>query len=219
MSEELKRQMVRTKNGARRVRVTSVLKQFQCEHVSYEFDVPMETFDAKLFFKTTGIEADSWSAVLNPRKPGTGYHAHFSGNIEDGTAHLAVEYWDKGRPLPNDAEPFSESIMRWLGSFITVPSLRAFAVARFKKPKDKWRSRFNLPFRVTMVEAEVVIDGVSLVLPKNPHQAVNAFLTVDDKGFTASVQATRSIEFDKFNIRKEIAALNEAVKMFMEPVA
>jgi hypothetical protein len=130
---------------------------------------------------------------------------------------MTLEYW-VGAVSPDDGEtePFSESIAKWIGSFVSEPTVRATVMARFRKPTSTWRSRFNLPFKVTMGGEEVGIDGVSLVLPKNPYRALHAFLNTMGEELLVSVDAVRSIEFAGFNIAHELTPLNESLKIFLE---
>jgi hypothetical protein len=137
IGEANERQKERSGRPHWRVKTPSVLEQFQCESVVYEFDIPLKMFDARAFSKKTGIKS-SWSAVLNPLERSSGYHVHFKGRIEKRSVSFKVEYWDWGAPMPGDVEPFAESMMQWIRSFIKVPSLRVFARATFEKPKDKW---------------------------------------------------------------------------------
>lgn len=216
MSEKKKSRVVHSRT-AKRPTLPSVLGQFHCSSVVYEFEVPLDLFNATAFSKETGIQSP-WSAVVNPQNRSSGYHVHFKGRIEKSSVSFSVEYWDWAKPMPDDVEPFAESIMQWVGSFIRVPTARSFVVARFDKPKDNWRSRFNLPFKVTMAESEVTIDGISLSLPKNPFSASAGFLEVADKTFMSGVQLVRAVEFSTFDLRKEIESFNEAIKIFLEPL-
>jgi hypothetical protein len=139
--------------------------------------------------------------------------------MEKEQVRVTVEYWDGSFSVPDDTgEPFAESIMQWIGSFVREPVVRSSVDTRFEKPLASWRSRFNLPFRVTMAGAEVVIDGISLNLPRNPFRATDAFLTTTDTLLWASVRLLRPIEFSSFKIHDELVAFNEAVKIFAEEV-
>ncbi len=69
-----------------------------------------------------------------------------------------------------------------------------------------------------MVGAEVVIDGVSLVLPKNRYSATSGWLTKITDALVVSVALFRPIEFSSFNLADEVATLNESIKMFVEQV-
>jgi hypothetical protein len=145
---------------------------------------------------------------------------HFKGALDSKHVYLTIEFWDGARKAATDqTEPFAESIMRWIGLFTSDPILRAATVARFRKPHDTWRSRFNLPFKVQMAKAEVVIDGVSLILPRNTFRASSGFLGTTKSGLIASVQLSRDVDLATFNIGSEVASFNEALKMFMEPIA
>jgi len=203
----------------RRARPISVLEQFQCEDVHYDIEVPLALFDLKSFLKKAGIpRGNRWSGTLNPKDRGAGYHAHFKGRVDEERVRLTIEYYTGGQPLRDDAEPFAETVMQFLGSFAKEPTAQAFIIARFAKPKDHWRSRFNLPFRVTMAESEVVIDGISLVLPKNPLRAIAGFLGVGERVYNAAVNLVRPVEFSTFDIHNEIASFNEATTIFLERV-
>ena len=205
----------------KRIAVTSVLAQFHCRNVSYHFEIPITSFNAKEFFRESGIRAaDRWTATLLPKDRDKGYHVHFRGYVDSKHMHLTIEYWDGARKAAADdeVEPFAESIMQWVGLFVKEPTSRTIVFAHFQKPLELWRSRFNLPFKVTMANAEVVIDGVSLVLPRNPFRAGSAFLARTETNLLATVQLLRTVEFGTFNISDEIVAFNDSAKMFLEPV-
>lgn len=202
-----------------RVRTPSVFEQFHCRHVHYELEVPSALFDSKSFFKKAGIPpGERWSGVLNPRERGLGYHTHFRGRVDRDRINFTIEYYNGGQPVRNDAEPFADTIMQFLGSFAKEPTASSFVIARFVKPKEHWRSRFNLPFKVTMGESEVVIDGISLALPKNPFRAMAGFLGVEENAYNAAVNSVRAIEYSTFNIGNEIALFNDATAIFLEQV-
>lgn len=203
----------------RHIRPTSVLAEFRCENVHYRLDLPLRLFDLKSFFKTAGIPPNAqWSGILNPKERNTGYHIHFTGRVHKEHLHVTLDYYDRGQRVRNDAEPFAETIMQFLGSFSKEPTASAFVVARFAKPKDHWRSRFNLPFKVTMGESEVTIDGISLILPKNLFRAMAGFLAVGETSYDAGVRLARLVEFSTFDIRDEITLFNEATMLFLEQV-
>lgn len=204
---------------ARRVR-SGILKQFHCEVISYEFIVPMAAFNRRAFSKKTGLKlGERWSAGIYPKDPASGYHVHFKGIMDKEHARLTVEHRDGSFSTPEDtSEPFAESVMQWIGSFLKEPAWRTSVDTRFEKPLARWRSRFNLPFKVTMAGAEVVIDGIALVLPRNPFRATDAFLTTTETELWASVRLARPVEFATFKISDEIISLNEAVKIFAEEV-
>jgi hypothetical protein len=146
-----------------------------------------------------------------------GCHVHFDGRVGPKIVYATVAYWDgTAKADDDDTEPFAESIMHWLGSFVREPSSRATVIARFKKPGETWRGRFNLPFKVTMGGSEVIIDGVSLVLPNNALRVRKGWLSKTDREVIASVESIQSVEFDKFEIGIEVAKFNEAIKMFVE---
>lgn len=222
MSENQKRGAVGQRKIRRAAQVVSALKHFDCEQVSYTFDLSIDLFNSKKFSRVTGIKAgEPWSAVLRPKDRMTGYHVHFNGRLESKRVHLTIEYFDGARGLAeeDESEPFAESIMQWLGSFILDPSVRAIAYARFRKPRETWRSRFNLPFKVTMADAEVVIDGVSLDLPRNQFRALGGFLFTTKSELDASVHLLRTFDLARFSIAEEVAYFNEAIKMFTEQMA
>lgn len=203
------------------LRLSRVFQQFQCDEASYDFELPIDLFNSKEFFKATGVKVNErWETVIEAKNHRTGYHVHFKGRIKGQNARLTIEYWDGAIDrAQGEKEPFAESIMQWLGSFVRPPSARAFVMVRFEKPTNLWKSRFNLPFKVTMSDdVEVTIDGVSLVLPKNKFGAVSGFLARSEQVLHVSVQLARPVEFATFDIRKEINRFNESIKMFVEPV-
>ena len=58
------------------------------------------------------------------------------------------------------------------------------AVITFDRSSVTWKSYFNLPFKVTLADREVGIDGVSVNLPKNEFEATNAFIGKNDAAKT-----------------------------------
>lgn len=219
MPDVQKTPTTRPKSG-RRPAASSILEQVHCETVSYEIKVPVASFDRKKFQKETGIGTElQWSATLFPKDASSRYHVHFSGSTDDGAVVLTVSYWDKGKPRREDMEPYAETVMGWLGEFVRDKEVRTLVRARFDKPKERWKSRFNLPFKVTMAGAEVVIDGVSLIAPKNAHQARSAFLAVSAESFYLEIDFVRPVRFSEFSLQTDLASFNEAAKMFMEEEA
>lgn len=220
MNVKSKARVVHRKQKPERTRVVGVLGQFHCDNLVYDLTIPIEFFDTRAFFKTTKIgKGESWSTVLPSDNPNTEYHVHFRGRIESKTVRMTIEYWNGGmKRTDRHPEPSAESIMRWIGSFVRDPGTRAFVVANFEKPADSWQSRFNLPFKVTMAGAEVVIDGVSLVLPRNQFRAMNAFVTKLDKALGVSMTFMQPLEFSKFKVGDDLVQFNDAIKMIVEQV-
>jgi hypothetical protein len=101
-----------------------------------------------------------------------------------------------------------------LGTFVSEPHYRVYAT--FENQDNEWASRFNLPFKVTKAGEEIVIDGVSLGLPKNKFSARNGWVTKIGTTILAGVDLIRSVEFSSFSLEKELEALNESIKIFVE---
>ena len=197
----------------------SILGQHDCEVLEYRFEIPIELFDAKGLFSKARIPKSRWFGTVLPKKRNTKYHVHFRGDIDTRHARIVVEYWNGSRSTArNDTEPYAESMMNWLGNFVKERTRRAFGSAQFRKPAPPWRSRFNLPFRVTMGDAEVAIDGVSMMLPKNRVGAFSAFVARDDKHILSYVNEFRSIDFARFNLADEVAAFDEGAAIFLEQI-
>ncbi len=172
----------------------------------------------KAFSKETGLKlGDEWSAALATDTPTSGYHVHFNGRSSKELVEFRIEYYDtvlkRGRDNP---PPSAESIMAFVGSFVLEPRYRALIHATFENEEQRWISRFNLPFKVTMAGREVAIDGVSLILPKNEFGALDGWVTKSGTTVIASVSLIRTVEFSSFKIEKELEAFNESVKIFVE---
>jgi hypothetical protein len=142
---------------------------------------------------------------------------HFDGRVKGRKIDLTVAYYvgSLTRPIKG---PSAETAMKWLGSFFRKATERAWVNSRFSKPDTNWRSRFNLPFKVTMSgsNAEVIINGISLDLPPNPFGAIHAWLTKFPKHLMTAVMLRRPITFAAFKIEKELPEHNEALKIFVE---
>jgi hypothetical protein len=191
---------------------------FECDAVTYTFDVPIDEFKQKAFTRQTGIGInESWAAVIPTKNPLSEYHAHFNGRIESKRVSLTIEYFagpvERRRVHPKQD---AETLMAWIGSFCKQESVRALATANFEKSHDKWRSRFNLPFKVTMLNAEVGIDGVSMLLPKNEFRAMKAWLTRLERALIITVTFGISLDFSRFNIEADLKSFNESLKMIAE---
>ena len=69
-----------------------------------------------------------------------------------------------------------------------------------------------------MADSEVVIDGVSVVLPRNRFHAMNGWLTKAESSVLVGVVLVRPIEFATFNLADEVTTLNESIRMFVEQI-
>ena len=216
MRAQIKRRPIAKSVGA------SAFTQFGCREVSYNLDIPIGSFKTKAFLKALGVNAtERWSALLLPTHQASGYHVHFRGHIDRKFVHLTIDYCagaKKSAPA-EELEPFAESVMPWLGALINGASWRAQAMVLFNKPIATWRSRFNLPVKVTMLDSEVVVDGVSLRFPRNPFHAASGFVARDETRLFVALQVIRPIEFANFDVSEEIASFNQALSMFIEEVA
>jgi hypothetical protein len=149
--------------------------------------------------------------------PKSGYHAHFTGNASKEQVIVKIEYYNGPvKRVRDHPPPSTESIMGFVGSFVLGPHYRALVYATFENQDSEWTSRFNLPFKVTMAGEELVIDGVSLSLPRNKFGARNGWVTKLGTRVIASVDLIRTIEFSSFSLEKELEVLNESVKLFVE---
>lgn len=196
---------------------SGLLSQFHCESVIFNFTFPADAFNRKAFSRKTGLKVgDRWNTGIYPTDSRAGYHVHFKGRLGQDEVSVTVEYWDGSFATREGGMPSAESIMEWIGSVVRAPSWRTHVHASFEKPLSNWRSLFNLPFKVTMAGQEVVIDGVTLELPKNPFRAYHALVMTSETTLDASVNFSRTVEFASFKIHEEVPALNEAVKIFAE---
>jgi hypothetical protein len=206
----------------KRARAFDALAPFDCESVFFDFDVDANAFELDKFYKETGLSPrdERWSTVFYARREQTGYHVHFDGSLSGKDLSLSLKYYGRSVTPPDGGAPTAETAMRWLGSFFKKPKEYGWAFCRFSKPKNKWRSRFNLPFRVTMSgsNTDVVIDGIDLDLPKNRFGAARGWIKTLGKGLDVSTALRRNIEFSAFNLENEVSACNEAIQMFVEAV-
>ena len=218
MIKKPKRRVLGRKLTAKSVPIDSVLEQFNCDCIEYDIDLPVTSFNYKRFSRLTGIKVgERWSTVLPSRDPESAYHVHFGGLIQNKRVRMTLEYWNGTvTPSADEIEPFSETISKWIGSFVKEPTVRATVAARFRKPVAHWRSRFNLPFKVTMAGREVVIDGLSLELPKNPYRVLFAMLTTMGEELFVTAHAVRPIDFAAFDIVNDVVDFNESLDMFLE---
>jgi hypothetical protein len=203
----------------------SIFERLGCKVVSYSFSLLRESVDLEAFYVAGRIaesDRNRWVGSCAPKAQASGYHIHFNGSAKDKRVRMTVEYI-RGSvpPRPDEAEPYAETFMNWLGTFIRNPSAHVTVFSAFEKPHARWRSRFNLPFKVTLsgLETEVVIDGISLILPENEAGAKHGWLTRSDKELLANVRLERRIKLKDFQLNDEIAAIHESIRMFTEEIA
>ena len=213
----------RVSRPSRALHSSDIFRQFGCVEIAYAVDVPVADFDLAGFYKATGISPkySSWSAILTAKKQSSGYHVHFDGKLDtkEKLVQMHFKYYDGAlKPRAGETEPYSESLMPWIGQFFHEKSWRATVNVRFEKSTENWRGKFNLPFKVTMADTEVTIDGVSLSLPANAFGAVAGWLSRTGKDLIAAALLFRNIDFEKFSIEKDIVVFNDAIKVYTEEI-
>jgi hypothetical protein len=221
MSEKARKMAAIQKAAKRpkRVRPASALSQFNCKRISYSFKIPLADFDADKFSKNTKIDVTHrWSAGIYPKDPQAGYHVDFNGDPGSGSLALEVEYWDEYYRVPaDDKGPFAESIMQWVAAFVKGETpLSAVVLAVFQKPITIWRSRINLPYKVNVADAEVLVDGISVVFPPNKYHVSGCFLMLDAESISANIQGSRLVHPAGFSIDTEVVHFNESLDMILE---
>ncbi len=200
----------------------AIFAPFGCLSISFNFIVSGETLDIEALQSSAGVsgaEGRRWARVCAPRYPNTDYHIHLGGHIAKDKLRLNAEFV-KGaiKPRPGEKEPFAEDLMSWLAGFAKADTCHASIHAAFSNPHSRWRSRFNLPFKVTMsgLDAEVAIDGISMRLPENSAGAVKGWLTRWDEKLWAAVLIERRVPLKQFRLKDEIQLAYTSVKMFVE---
>ncbi len=199
--------------------VSGVFDEFHCDSISYDFRVPLTKFDLKKFSRMTSVTlGQKWSAMANAKNPSSGYHVHIDGRISEADARIMLSYRDGTLATlnPKEKPPFAEDIMGWVGEFLLPPQVRPVVVATFEKPAEFWRSRFNLPFKVTLGTLEVAIEGVSLDVPNNPFKVTSAWLGKRGDKIIVSVNSTQRLDSSDFDVRQQVLFFNEAIQMFAE---
>jgi hypothetical protein len=213
-----------TKAAKRQSEGSLILSGVGCEGIDYDFDVPISSFKWKAFSSRRKFEpGDRWYAIVPAKAAATKYHIHFTGRVTQKSVEITVFFCYRRRSgmrehSRRDAFPYAEGFIAWLKTLFKEPPTRAFAHADFSKNIAEWRSRFNLPFKVTMAGREVVIEGVSLALPPNPNRVQHAFIKMLPGALSISLYGARPIDFDNFDIDKEVASFNDALQMIVEPL-
>lgn len=196
------------------------LAAMDCESVTYDIEVPIHLFDLERFSKETSRPPSyvNWSTVCYAKRKTTGYHVHLDGHIKSKEVTITLKYYGRSTGAVKGKGPFAETVMTWIGGFIKGPKVPVWVYASLTKPNTNWRSRFNLPFKVTMAgsKTEVTIDGISMDLPQNRWGAVHGWLDKFSTRWSARIMLVRSIEFSTFSLEDELPLYNEAIKMFVE---
>jgi hypothetical protein len=202
----------------------SVFERLGCRMASYHFNLLRDSVDLDAFYVAGRIsksERNSWGGSCAPKDQASGYHIHFRGSAREKRVRMTVEYIQGSIPArAREAEPFAENFMNWLGTFIRNPSSHATVFGAFAKSHARWRSRFNLPFKVTLsgLDTEVVIDGISLMLPENAAGAKHGWLTRSDKELLANIRLERRVNPKDFQLSDEVAAIHESIRLFVEEI-
>jgi hypothetical protein len=209
---------------ARRAVQPGIFKKFGCKAVAYEFATPLESFDLSLFRAEARLPdaLAKWSSVCAPKnRLTTDYHVHLDGQIRPKDLSCRVYYVEGAiRPAADEKEPYAESIISWFGKFFKLGKAEVKVHAWFEQPDDRWRGRFNLPFKVTMAkpDTEVVINGISISLQDRETGAYEGTLKKEPGILSASVKLNRTVEFETFRLRDEIKLFNDVIKLWVEEV-
>jgi hypothetical protein len=214
-----KKPKVKSRKGAR---AYDVLASYDCDVVACDFDIDIDEFDLPRFYQETGLSPKDkrWSGIIYAERAQAGYHIHFDGRMIGKELSLSLKYYGRSVTRPTSRGPFAENAMQWLGSFLKRPKAVCWVHVTFSKPNKTWRSRFNLPFRVTMsgTNAEVVIDGITLDLPHNPFGAEKGWINKFSNKLDVAVLLRRNVTFSKFDIEDELPVYNEAIGTFVEEI-
>lgn len=160
-----------------------------------------------------------WVTSSAPKDPLSGYHIHFRSNVTPKRVRVTVDYVAGSiKRRPDEREPWAESFMEWLAQFFRKEVNKAVVHASFGNPHERWRSRFNLPFKVTMsgLDVEVVIDGISLRLQENPTGATEGWLRRSEDKLWAAINLERELNVKQFRLDEELNAAYSAVHTFVE---
>jgi hypothetical protein len=203
---------------------SSVLSRFGCDLLSYDFTVPLSSFDSEGFSRAIGLSGKKrWGMIYNPKDHAKHhYHIHFDGTLSDDEVNFTMEYYHHIGDPGARGGPSAETMMQWLGQFFRVARWHTLLYARFEKSPRKWKNRFNLPFKVTLSgsDLEVAIEGISLSAPpKNRYSVVHGWLDRHPKYLSIAVLIDRTVDFQKFRVNDEVVACNEAIKLFVEELS
>jgi hypothetical protein len=166
-------------------------------------------------------ERSRWYRSCAPKDYDAGYHVHFAGSVREGKVRLSIDFIQGSiKQRADEAEPFAETFIAWLDRFVHGHFLKTSVWSQFNKVDAEWRSRFNLPFKVTMIgsDKEVTIDGISLILPENPAGAKHGWLTKTANGLAVAVQLERILDLRNFDLHREVRAINDSIGMFAEEI-
>ena len=198
--------------------------RFGCDRISFELSFSPDTFDIEALYKDAeiyGADRKRWSSVCASKNPTTDYHIHFRGSVTSKRIHFRMEYVSGSlKPGPDETEPYAESFFAWLGGFAKMDSCQATVHAGFMNSHERWRSRFNLPFKVMMtgLDIEVAIDGIFMQLPKDPKGAKKGWLTRYPDDLWAAVLLEHRLPLKRFNLQDELQSAYSAVLMFVEEI-
>lgn len=163
------------------------------------------------------FEKDIHQVSVAPRDDEGGeYHASFSWRVKQEDIEFRVEYLPGPRKHEQDErEPYAEELMQWLGGFFRNDNAHAHLHGRFELPAAKHRSKFPLPFKVSL-ETEAEIFGISLRLPSKPEGVSTIRISLSRATWYVEAIANRRVVFGGFRPHGDAYALLSTVNLLLE---
>jgi len=199
------------------------MTDINCKRLEYTIAVPLDKFDLDDF--RVGIHANPETLrerrVCNTKNPEVAdYHVHFGWRIRKGKADIEFEIGyvaSPQKPEPDEAEPFAEDLMPWLGKYFKFGDASATIMAEFLFKEDKRQTVFPLPIKTRIAEigVDAEINGVMFDLPSHPDGMKSVFIRQREGMLFLGIQSEKRIELSSFSVSRELESVREITEKFV----
>lgn len=178
----------------------------------------MRSDAAKFIAALGGKEEKYYNTVLASSNPAVNYLLRIAIWDEEDEVTIQLIYptapSDIQRKKARQGAPSIEEFGNWFRQFFKYDTTHVHMHAHFSYPLASRSSRFPLPLKTNIEDAE--IDGVSLTLPSEPEGVGRIRITQGDEEWYVEVIADRRMTFKGFMPHPDVKALASMVNTFLE---
>ena len=202
-----------------------VFANYYCKSLFYLFALKSVDFKIDDFLVAVGgsdaTVHKSGTVTCAPKSAASDYHLHVNFRRKEDEISLRVSFYDGYKePAPSEREPYAEDFLQWVDQFFLKREARQVRThAEFVYPSSVRSARyFLLPLTTALgpnnIKAE--IDGISFLLPSEPHGVEKIWLTQRPEELSVYLSAEMSVDFSTFDPGHELSLLSQAVGDILE---